>query len=250
MSVEPVKQQVIDRLAERWAKARRSPANCRLGPEARRRRGGACSACTPPQEFELDREVAQLINTAVFQRAGIGMCPYYVVASHLVAGLTLGPEAFRSRSVGKDRVDPVVEIKGALRRVRNVRRASHLSPEDIEALALSDKHDRWNALYSVLSAERALENALAMFQARKPAKTGRKPRGRTGALHIQAVARAMAGAWRTLTGRLPGRANLEFHGLLNAATGTIFGYPAEEPDWESATRTALERINEDAASRS
>jgi hypothetical protein len=241
-------QQVIDRLAERWAKATRSPPNCTLGREARRRRGGACSACTPPQEFELDGAVAHLIDTAVFQRAGIGMCPYYVVASHLVAGLTLGPEAFRARSAGKDLVDPVVEVKGALRRVRIVLRASQLNPEDIEAL--SDKHDRWNALYAVLSAERALEKALAMFQAQIPAKTGRSPRGRVGALHIQAVARAMAGAWRTLTGRLPAKDNSKFHELLHAATTTIFGHPAEEPNWESATRTAVKRIKKDAASRS
>jgi hypothetical protein len=83
-------QQAIARLAERWVKASNSTDHCKLGFEPRRRRLGACSACTSPQEFELDRAIAQLIDSAVFTRAGA--CPYRIVASHLVAGLTLGPE--------------------------------------------------------------------------------------------------------------------------------------------------------------
>jgi hypothetical protein len=43
---------------------------------------------------------------------------------------------------------------------------------------------------------------------------------------------------------------VKFHGLLLTAVATIFGHPAEEPNWESATKTAVERINKDAAGRS
>ena len=120
-------QQVIDRLTERWAaKHSRPPVNCTLGREPRRRRGGACSACTAPQEFELDQEVAQLIKTGAFK--GTGVCPYQVITSHLVAALAFGPEAFRARSAGQYRVDPVVEIKGALKRIGTITARYRLDP--------------------------------------------------------------------------------------------------------------------------
>src|SRR3974390_1131274 len=94
-------KQVIDRLAKRWAEAIRLRVDCKLGLEPPRRRGGACSICKPPQEFELDQEVAQLISSGAFK--GIGECPYRVITSHLIAGLTAGPEVFRARSKGQYR---------------------------------------------------------------------------------------------------------------------------------------------------
>ena len=238
-------QQVIDRLAERVSQP---PAHCRLGRESRRQRGGACSACTAPQELEIDQEITQLINRGAFRRPGV--CPYRVVASHLVAGLTLGPEVSRARRAGQFRVDPVAGIKGARKRIRDILRATHLSRDDIEAISISNDGDRWQALYAVLVADRALEKALALFQAQIPAKTSRSPRGRAGKLHNQAVARAMALAWRQLTGRLPAKKNSKFHGLLLAAIASIFGHPLNEPNLESATRMAVDRIRRDAASRS
>jgi hypothetical protein len=240
------RQQVIDRLAERWEKALRSPRICTLGPKSDRRRGGSCSACKPPNEFDLDEAVAQLINTAAFKWPG--HCPYQVITSYLVAGLAFGPEAFRARRIGHTPVDPVAEIKEALRRIGMVVRAAGLTREDIEGLSNPD--NKWKALEAVVSAERALGKALAIFRSQVSVQTNRSPRGRTGALHIQAVARAMAGAWRVLTGRLPAKDNVKFHGLLLAAVATIFGHPAEEPNLESATKTAVERINKDAAGRS
>jgi hypothetical protein len=236
-------QQVIDRLAERSVEASGAPVKCTLGRSSLGRRGGGCSACKPPREFELDRAVGQLINTGAFK--GTGVCPYHVITSHLVAGLVFGPEAFRSKSAGQYRVDPVVEIKGALKRIGTITRATGWSREDIEAL--SNKDERWQALHSVFSAEHALKNALVIFQSLK---TSRSPRGRAGALHIQAVARAMANAWCVLTAHLPAKDNEKFHDLLLAAVATIFGHPAKEPNWESATRTAVEHINKDAARRS
>jgi len=238
-------EQVVNRLAKRRAKASESGPDCMLGREPSRRRGGSCSACTALEEFEIDRAVAQLINSLTFKRAGV--CPYLVVASHLVAGFTVGPEAFRARSVGQYRVDPVMELKGALRHIRTVLRATGLSREDIEVI--DNDGDRWKAFRAVLTAERASENALEFFGRQSDVKARRPPRGRTGALHIQAVARAMALAWRRLTARLPAKDNSKFHGLLLAAVATIFGHPAKEPDWESATKTAVERIKKDEASR-
>jgi len=43
-------QQVIDRLAERVAKADRLPVKCTLGRKPLQRSGGGCSACTTPRE--------------------------------------------------------------------------------------------------------------------------------------------------------------------------------------------------------
>jgi hypothetical protein len=138
----------------------------------------------------------------------------------------------------------VVEIKGALKRIGTITRATRWSREDIETLI--NKDDWWQALHAVFSAEHALKNALAIFQSQIPRKTSRSPRGRAGALHIQAVARAMANAWRVLTGHLPAKDNEKFHDLLLAAVATIFGHPAKEPNLESATRTAVEHINASA----
>jgi hypothetical protein len=238
-------QQVIDRLTERWAKASRPPVNCTLGHKPLRRRGGGCSVCTAPQEFQLDQEVAQLINTGAFK--GTGVCPYQVITSHLIAGVAFGPEAFRARSAGQYRIDPVVAIKGALKRIGTVTRATGWTREDIEAI--SNKDEWWEALYAVLSAEHELQIALAKFRSQIAGKTSRSPRGPTGALHIQAVARALAGAWRVLTGYLPAKNDKTFHGLLDAAVATIFGHPAKEPNWESTTRTAVAHIKKDAATK-
>jgi hypothetical protein len=66
----------------------------------------------------------------------------------------------------------------------------------------------------------------------------------------QAVARAMAGAWRRLTGRPPAKDNFKFHGLLLVASASIFEHPAEEQNLEWATKMAVERITKGAASRS
>lgn len=157
--------------------------------------------------------------------------------------------AARARSAGLLRLDPVAELKSARKRIGSLLFATGLSRDDIEAISMSNESDRWQALYAVLAAERALERALALFQSQVPAKTSRSPRGRTGALHNQAVARAMALAWRQLTGRLPAKDNAKFQGLLLAIV-SIFGHPDEEPNLESATKTAVDRIRQEAASRS
>lgn len=144
-------QPVINRLAKRLKEASERP-ECTLGSKPLPRRGGGCSACKPPGEFELDRAVAQLINAGVFK--GTGACPYLIIASHLVARLVFGPEAFRAKGAGQYRVDPVLEIKGALKRIGAITRASALTREDVETL--SNENERWQALSAVFSAEQDL----------------------------------------------------------------------------------------------
>jgi hypothetical protein len=238
-------QDVINSLMEQWRDSKSAPS-CKLGRELLSRRGGACSACTWPVKHELDRAVAHLINATVYKRAD--GCPYQIIASHLLAGLFFGPEAFRARGVGRERVDPLVELKQALRHVRAVLGACGLSRENIAVL--SHKGDRRNAaLSAVLSAEEALGDALKLFEPQTSEQARSSPRGRTGALHNQALARALARAWHVLTGRLPAKDNVKFHGLLHAAATTIFGPPSKEPNWESATKRAVEQIRRDTAPR-
>jgi hypothetical protein len=129
------------------------------------------------------------------------VCPYRVISNHLVAGLIINPEAVRAKSAGRYRVDPVAEIKGALKRIGAITRATGWSRGDIEGL--SNKDGCWEAFDAVFAAEHALEKALAIFRSQ----TSGLPRGRAGALHVQAAARALATAWRVLTGRLPAKDN-------------------------------------------
>jgi len=221
--VKASSQKIIDRFAERWANGRRFPVKCTLGRKPLPRRGGACPDCTTARKFELDRAVAQLINTGAFR--GTGVCPYQVITNHLVAGLVFGPEARRARSAGQYRADSMLEIKRALKHVRAITRSTGLSREDIEGI--SNKNDWWKAISAVFSAEHDLENALTNLRSQTSRKTD-SPRGRTGALHVQAVARALALAWRELTGGLPAKHNEKFHDLLLAAVATIVGHAAKE----------------------
>jgi hypothetical protein len=233
-------QQVIDRLAERWGRPAGRPVT--VGLDANRADGvGVRARC------------ARIIKSL---RLTGGDHPAYRQRSvRARRRLPLSsrcepPGCWAHPRTGQPRVDPVVEVKGALKRIRTLL-ASAPSRDNIEAVAISsDGGDWWQALDAVLTAERTLGKALALFQSQIPVKTNRSPRGRTGALHNQAVARAMAGAWRHLTGRLPAKDNSKFHGLLLAAIVSVFGYPVKEPNLESATKTAVERIRKDAASRS
>jgi hypothetical protein len=108
----------------------------------------------------IEQAIAELIDSGAFTRPSL--CPYRVVASHLIAGLWLGPEASRDRSARRDRVDPVVKVKGALRCLRSI---LHAGPnrDDVEAIAIGNTGHRWQALYAVLTAERALKEALRLF---------------------------------------------------------------------------------------
>jgi hypothetical protein len=142
-----------------------------------------------------------------------------------------------------------VELKGARKRIRTILYAAP-TREHIAEIASCNGGDRWQALYAVVVAERALNKALALFQSPVAGGTGRSPRGRTGALHTQAVAHAMALAWRQLTGRLPAKDNFRFHELVRAAIVSIFGHSVKKPNFESATKTAVDRIRRDEAGRS
>jgi hypothetical protein len=231
-------QQVINRLSERWYQGRDVP-ECELGRELRTRRGGKCSACTTKAEFEVDREVSRLIDKGTFDRPLA--CPYRVV-TNLLCAMIIGPEAARARAGKLARVDPVRELNAIIKRVSLFIRATiTLSREDIEAL--SDDENEWRPHKLIVSAERNLREALALVQQLERTKPRARSRGgRTGDLDIQAVARAMATAWRELTGSLPAKENLSFHSLLSAATITVLGDLPHDPNWEAATQTARQRI--------
>jgi hypothetical protein len=168
-----MKPQVIDRLAQRSLKP---PAHCRLGSEARRRRGGSCSACRPPQEFEIDQAIAQLIDSGAFARAGV--CPYQVVASHLVAALTLGPEISRARSASRLRIDPVVEVKGALKRIRTLL-FSGPSRDNIEAIASTNDGARWQPSLAAWTNWSAAQSSCGAGNGGRLARADRTPAGQS-----------------------------------------------------------------------
>jgi len=236
----------IKALLERWRNSASAPS-CKLGRELLTRRGGACSACTWPVKNELDQAVADLIDAAIYKR--MGGCPYRIIASHLLARLSLGPEAVRARGIGRKRIDPLVELKRALRHVRIILGACGLGRENIAAL--SHTGDRWTAaLYAVLLAEGEIGKALQLFEPLISEKARSSPSGRTGALHYQALARALVRAWHVLTGRLPAKNSVKFHALLLAAATTIFGAPYKEPHWESLTKLAVEQIRKEMARQS
>ncbi len=237
-------QFVVNRLTERLLKDK-SPAQCMLGRGPLRRRGRSCSECTAPREFDLDRAIGQLIDVGMFKRAPA--CPYRVITSHLAAGLILGPEAFRAKTSGRDRVNPSIEINKALKHIAAVIRASGLSRDDIGALSV--KGSRWKGLWRLVSAELALKDALESFAQLQVPEIRRSPRGKRGSLQIQAVTRALASAWRILTGRFPAKDNVRFHDLLSAAVASLFGHSIRVPNWEAATRTALQRMKRDATDR-
>jgi hypothetical protein len=242
-------QQVINHLGERWHQGRAKPfPECKLGREPGRRRGGKCSACTITAEFEVDKEVSRLIDKGTFDQPVV--CPYRVV-TNLLCAMLLGPEAARARGRKLDRIDPIRELKAITKRVGMfIFDTTTLSREDIEALV--DDQNEWRPHKLIVSAERNLREALALIQQLERTKPRAHPRrGRTGDLDIQAVARAMATAWRKLTGELPGKETLSFHSLLSAATVTVLGDLPNEPNWEAATQTARQRIRQnDRASRS
>jgi hypothetical protein len=232
-------QQVINRLSERWYQGRDEPfPECKLGREPRTRRGGKCSACTTKAEFEVDKEVSRLIDRGTFDRPLA--CPYRVV-TNLLCAMTIGPEAARARGGKLDRVDPVRELKTIIRRVGMfIRATTTFSREDIEALI--DDENEWRPHKLIVSAERNLREALTLLEQLNAKPRTRSRGGRIGNLDIQAVARAMAIAWRELTGSLPAKENLSFRSLLRAATLTVLGDLPREPNWEAATQTARQRI--------
>jgi hypothetical protein len=163
---------------------------CELARQSLGRRAVTCSACTwAVKEDELHEEIGSLIRAAAFQHAHT--CPYRVIASHLVASFVVGPEAFRARGIGKKRVDPVTELKKARKHVRTVLGACGLSQENIAVLRHT-ADERYAALYAVLVAEQELANALKFFERPIDPKSRLLPRGRTGRLHIQALAHALA----------------------------------------------------------
>ena len=234
-------------MGERWTgNAGKSRLECRVGREPVTRRAGPCSVCTVRTEFEFDEEVTRLIGQKTFDNTSA--CPYLVFSSYLLTGLTLGPEAVRSRAGKSRRIDPVHELEHALEHVDAVLSTTTSTPGDIEAL-VGEEGDL-KVLQFAAAAQRNLQAALELVQRLVGDEPAPSPRGRTGRLDIQAVARAMALAWLELTDQLPSKDNISCQNLLSSAVATVFGYPENEPNWEAAIQTARQRIKKDLASRS
>jgi hypothetical protein len=233
-------QRVLNRLAERWREGHdKHLRQCRLGREPPSRRGGACSACKVKLEFELDKEVKRLIDKKTFHRPSA--CPYHVFSNNLLFYMTLGPEARRAQAGKPETIDPIEELNEALFHVAAVLQTTTLPPAHGEAL-YEDEEDEVKVLKLVAS------DIVRVTPQPAPGTRSRKG-GRIGDLDIQAVTRAMVVAWRELTGDLPSKDNLSFRHLLVAASATVFSDLPHEPNWESATLTARQRILRDDRAR-
>jgi hypothetical protein len=107
------RQQVIERLGERWIQGdRESLPECKLGREPPRRRSGACSACTIKPEFEIDVEVTRLINKKAFSEPSAR--PYRIASNQLLSQVTLGLEALRARDNKTEKLDVIHALQHAL----------------------------------------------------------------------------------------------------------------------------------------
>jgi hypothetical protein len=86
-----------------------------------------------------------------------------------------------------------------------------------------------------------IENAKSHGEQTDLTKPARPRRGRPGALDVQGVVHYCDNAWKELIGKKPGKNNVTFHGLLQAAAETVLGPLDPEPDWEHQIVAARKR---------
>jgi len=280
MGADSKKNQILDRVKKRaqiakrnryrplltklWSRLMEAHSQCKLG-EGHGLRRGQCSACPLKFELEIDRAVAQLISKNIFTiRDKIPLtpypvvnkhlikyaCPYHVVSEYLFTAINFGSVASQESHEHDGMM--IAELKTALNHIKHMWRT--INPDTMSEFSDVDPRDSYFASFKdIRLAEYKLANALSVFEERYaeqspelPAKTGRGPRGLK---ELQDIAVCTARLWKKFTGRFPGKNNVQFHDLLRAATITVFGMTDEEPNWEWATRSAVQRLKGQEESR-
>jgi hypothetical protein len=213
---------------------------CKLARE-RRRRSSKCSACRFGEpELEIDHAIAQLISNGSLVSSK--QCPYLAFTSALVVGVMSGPEAELSGWQGQ--LTRIRELETAL---SHIARALHTMPQSRdEILDRAEEDDPYfTALAKVIEAEALISHAWDFLKQKYKSETGGiepfSSRGRPRALDLQGIVIACADEWERLMGKQPGKNNVSFHDLLQAASATVFGPRETEPDWGWAIREAKRR---------
>jgi len=221
-------------------------AECKLGREPQQRRRGKCSACSINIDLELDHAVAKLIREEVI--AAPANCPHLLFTRALGFALLLGPGAQEThRESERTRI---IELNTALKHVDHALKTLAPDRRDIKRLAEEEDADElFVRLEDVVRAETLIQNAVKFLienakshgEQTDLTKPARPRRGRPGALDVQGVVHYCDNAWKELIGKKPGKNNVTFHGLLQAAAETVLGPLDPEPDWEHQIVAARKR---------
>jgi hypothetical protein len=210
---------------------------CKLGHEPRLRRSNKCSVCPVNADLEIDRAVAALISENVIQSSS--QCPYLAFSTALSIALLVGSEAVESHKES-ERVR-VNELNKALEHIDRALKTLAPNREGIEYLATREDEEMFTRLADVVRAETLISKAVRFLNENferefgyklDPKKLPSVKRGRRPALDIRAVIRPCEHAWQRLIGTRPGKHNVRFHALLQAAASTVLGPLNREPDWE------------------
>jgi hypothetical protein len=218
-------------------------AECKLQPEPRRRRD-RCSACSTNTGLKIDNEIARLIRKGVI--AAPARCPYLEFTRALVVALLVGPGA--KEAAKESHRTRIIELTTALRHIDRALKTLSRKREDIKYLAAQSDNELLRRLADVVTAETFIADAVNFFientkryYGEDLTKPRRSRRGHPGFRDIQGIVGTCAYAWKELTGKRPGKNNVNFHGLLHAAAETVLGPLDPEPDWEWQILAARKR---------
>jgi hypothetical protein len=175
-------------------------------------------------ELEIDHAVGLLISDKVIPSST--QCPYLVFATALIAALVLGSAADET-AIESERVR-INELNTALEHINRALKTLAPDREGIVYLAATEDEELFIRLADVVGAEKLISEAVKFLNenfernygnkldAKKPppAKRGRRP-----ALDIRDVVGPCEDVWQQLIGARPGKKNVGFHNLLEAAGG-------------------------------
>jgi hypothetical protein len=210
---------------------------CQLRSEPLSWQNGRCSTCTVKLDLDIDHSVAHLITHKIV--ACPARCPYVVFAAALINALLVGPGA--EETARDSEQTRIIELKAALKHIDRALKTLSPRREDLEYLAVRGEDELFVRLHDVVKAETLIAEAVKFFIENVKRNYGEgtdltKPRpprrGRPGALELQGIVSACDDAWTQLIGKKPGKNNVNFHAVLQAAATTVLGPLDPEPDWE------------------
>jgi hypothetical protein len=188
-------------------------------------------------ELEIDHAVAELISDHVIRSST--QCPYLAFTAALWIALLVGSEA--TETVKQSERVCVNELNNALEHIGRALKTIAPDREGIEYLAAREDEEMFTRLADVVRAETLITKAVQFFNKNFERNHGHKldpkklpsvKRGRRPALDIRSVIQPCEHAWQRLIGVRPGKHNVRFHALLQAAASTLLGPLNREPDWE------------------